>query len=133
MSKVNCFIKDAEIKLLRKSKLAYTSPMLATLHKNPFSNKNWIYECKFDGIRALIYCESGRCQIMSRNQIDITQNYPELLKAFENLNIKTYILDGEIVAFKGNASSFSTLQQRMHINTAKLRNKKFPYFFMRLM
>lgn len=103
--------------------------MLATLHRKPFSNKDWIYECKFDGIRALIYCDNGQCRIMSRNKIDITKNYPEISKACHKLNIKNFILDGEIVAFKGDVSSFTTLQQRMHIRTAKLRKQKIPVFF----
>src|SRR5215472_11095976 len=88
MKNVSPFIKNTELKLLKKVNPTWVSPMLATLHKKPFSAKNWIYECKFDGIRALIYCDNKHCKIMSRNEIDLTKNYPELLIAFQKLNIK---------------------------------------------
>jgi DNA ligase D-like protein (predicted ligase) len=46
-------------------------------------------------------------------------SYPEIQKACEFLNPNQLILDGEIVAFENNLTSFSKLQKRMHVSSAK--------------
>ena len=44
----------------------------------PFNDKDYLYEIKFDGIRALIYVSKNTFKIMSRNGNDLTSKYPEL-------------------------------------------------------
>jgi len=51
--------------------------MLATLADRPFSDPNWVFEIKWDGVRALARIENGALALRSRNSIDITR-YPEL-------------------------------------------------------
>lgn len=63
---------------------------------------------------------------MSRNKIDIGHNYPELLKAFSEHPMPNFIVDGEIIALEKGISSFKSLQQRMHIRTAK---QNIPVYF----
>ena len=48
------------------------TPMLATLAEEPFSNPDWIYEEKHDGVRILAYKEGDRVSLISRNAIDRT-------------------------------------------------------------
>lgn len=55
MNPLNKVLTSAERKLLVKKPFPeWINPMLATLTQSRFSHPNWLYECKFDGIRALI-------------------------------------------------------------------------------
>jgi bifunctional non-homologous end joining protein LigD len=86
--------------------------MLATLVDEPFQKANWIFEEKYDGVRMLAYKEGAKVTLISRNAIDRTARYPEIVAAIEKLKMKTLLLDGEIVIFtKKNVSSFQALQQ----------------------
>ena len=74
------------------------------------------FEIKWDGIRALAYYEPGRFRIESRNLNDITAQYPELRRMGRQLGSRDAILDGEIVAFdEQGRPSFELLQHRMHL------------------
>lgn len=81
-------------------------------------SKNYIFEPKVDGYRALCIKEKNKIQFVSRNGLDITKGFPafEFLK---NIKAKKCKLDGEIVIFdeKGNPS-FQLMQTRSHNNTA---------------
>ena len=37
----------------------------------------WLYEVKFDGYRALAYVRGGECTLVSRNDNDLTERFPE--------------------------------------------------------
>src|SRR6266852_542050 len=73
-------------------------PMLATLVDKPFSNSEWIFETKWDGFRAVCFVENGRARFVSRNQLEMTHQYPELVDVGRHVDAKEAILDGEIVA-----------------------------------
>ncbi len=90
-------------------------PMLLKEIDKPFLDKNYFYELKFDGIRAIIYAGKNSFKIKSRNGKDITYLFPEL-KEIQNLVFNNKVIfDGEIVAFKEGRPSFSLLQKRMHL------------------
>ena len=38
----------------------------------------WAFEVKWDGVRAIAFCEPGRLRLQSRNLKDITAQYPEV-------------------------------------------------------
>jgi bifunctional non-homologous end joining protein LigD len=91
-------------------------PMLATLADHPFSDPNWLFEIKWDGVRALARIENGVLALRSRNSIDITKRYPELASLPDALAARQAILDGEIVALNAQGhSDFELLQERMHV------------------
>ena len=98
-------------------------PMLATAAPLPASDAGWSYECKWDGVRALVAVDGGRIRITSRNDLDVTVSYPELRALGLALGSRQVLLDGEIVAFDdAGRASFSLLQQRMHVaDAAKAR------------
>src|SRR5438477_5219125 len=73
-------------------------PMLATLVDDPFSHPEWIFETKWDGFRAVCFIENGGARFVSRNQLDMTHQYPELVDLARQVDAKEAILDGEIVA-----------------------------------
>ena len=90
----------------------HVKPMLATLVREPFDRKGWVYEEKYDGDRILAYKEGDRVSLLSRNSKDRTGNFPKLATAVLNLEPMTLLLDGEIVVFdKKNVSRFQLLQQ----------------------
>jgi bifunctional non-homologous end joining protein LigD len=98
-------------------------PMLCGTGTLPSDDTGWSYECKWDGVRALVAVESGRVRITSRNDLDVTVSYPELRALGLALGTTQVLLDGEIVAFDdAGRASFSLLQQRMHVaDAAKAR------------
>lgn len=87
--------------------------MLATLTREVFSDKNWIFETKLDGIRCLAFRKGEKVELFSRNQLRLNAAYPEIVDALLKQGAREFIVDGEIVAMKGRASSFSALQKRM--------------------
>lgn len=95
----------------RKRQLEPIPPMLASMAEEPFSKEGWVFEPKFDGIRAIAYVSGGDVKILSRRGLDLTSRYPELVESLEKSK-NDLVLDGEIVAFdeKGR-TSFQLLQQ----------------------
>jgi bifunctional non-homologous end joining protein LigD len=87
------------------------APMLATLTDGPFERPGWFFEPKLDGIRAVAYLRRGNCQLLSRNQNDLTGKYPSIVEGLERYD-SDLIFDGEIVALDENGRpSFQHLQQ----------------------
>lgn len=88
-------------------------PMLATLVDEPFDDDDWLFEVKWDGYRAVAFLDGGEVRLVSRNQNDMTRQYPELAELPLYVRARTAILDGEIVALdEEGRSSFSLMQQR---------------------
>jgi bifunctional non-homologous end joining protein LigD len=89
------------------------SPMLATLVPEPFQRPGWVFEEKYDGIRAVAYRHGNEITLISRNMLDLTEGFPELISALANLPGTDFIFDGEIVALdREGVSRFQLLQQR---------------------
>src|SRR5262245_12251127 len=97
-------------------------PMLATLVDKPFSDPEWLFETKWDGIRAICFLSDGRARFVSRNQNDLSGQYPELANIGDSVACKHAIIDGEIVALDEHGiSRFQLLQPRMgRKNTAEI-------------
>src|SRR5579859_2714548 len=110
-------IQPAELSGARKAAMpSRLEPMLATLAEKPFSDANWIFEIKWDGVRALAWIDDGTVTLRSRAAVDITKRYPELASLPEFLSARQAILDGEIVALdSAGHSDFHLLQERMHV------------------
>jgi len=99
----------------RRTAMPHTiTPMLATLVDQPFSQVEWLYETKWDGVRALCFLNEQGMRLVSRNDKDITARYPELVALPNVVAAATAILDGEIVAFDDRErSNFQLLQGRV--------------------
>jgi bifunctional non-homologous end joining protein LigD len=90
---------------------AFIPPMQAKLVDQLPSGKDWLYELKLDGNRALAIKVEGRVQLISRNQKDLTRAYPEIVNAIAALDLSSGVLDGEIVALDASGKpSFQALQ-----------------------
>lgn len=55
-------------------------PMLATLVSEPVNERNWVYEMKWDGYRAVAYIKNGEVDICSRNNKSFNQNFIRCMK-----------------------------------------------------
>ena len=110
-------IRAAELQGARKCSMpSRVEPMLATLTDRPFSDPNWLFEIKWDGVRALARIENGALTLRSRTGVDMDKRYPELASLPDALAGRQAILDGEIVALDTRGhSDFELLQERMHV------------------
>lgn len=64
----------------------------------PTGDDRW-FELKWDGIRAMISIDDGEIRIRSRNQHDISAQFPELLIPNEAFRVTNALFDAEIVCF----------------------------------
>ncbi len=95
------------------------SPMLASLASRPPTGASWLYEVKWDGVRALCFIENNELKIFSRSGKRCDQQYPELSVLPRQVKASQAILDGEIAVLddKGR-SSFSLIQPRISVTDA---------------
>ena len=77
--------------------------MAATLTQERFSDPQWIFERKFDGIRLLAFKKGDEVRLLSRNRLP--QNLPRVVAAIARLPVKNAILDGEIT-WRGGTTSY---------------------------
>ena len=92
-------------------------PMMGTLIERPFSDPDWLFELKWDGVRAVAFVDQGQCRLQSRLGRNIADRYPELAVLPELLGAKQAVVDGEIVVLdKQGRGDFERLQSRMHVS-----------------
>jgi len=73
------------------------TPIRLSRRTRPFDSRDYIYEIKFDGFRALAFVENGACQMVSRRN-HVFRNFQELSRSIaEALKTESAVLDGEIV------------------------------------
>ena len=86
------------------------SPMLATLVDKPFDSKEWLFEIKWDGYRAVSFINNGEVQIASRNNKPFNEKFYPIYDEMRKWDLKA-VIDGEvIVANKKGMADFSALQ-----------------------
>src|SRR5712675_1336925 len=91
----------------------FVAPMQAQSVKEPFDSPDWIFETKLDGYRAIAVIDAtGKARIWSRNRLPLEPKFPTVGDVVEQLNLRSTILDGEIVALdKDGIPRFQLLQQ----------------------
>ena len=93
-------------------------PMLSQSRDKPFDSPDYLYEVKWDGIRAMISLDEGRLTIRSRNQRDITNQYPELLIPDQAFRATCGLFDAEIVCLDPSGRPvFEDVVLRLHHRT----------------
>jgi len=93
----------------------WLEPELATLTADRFSDPAWIFERKFDGERCLAFRDGEQLRLVTRNRQQVTGTYPEIAEALRAQDAADFIVDGEVVAFDGDQTSFSRLQRRLGV------------------
>ena len=97
-------------------------PMLLKEIKEPFDSNDYLFELKFDGIRAIIYKNNNNIKIITRNGKDITDKFPEL-ESIKNISKTKCIFDGEIIVEKDDRPSFDAVKERINIKDEIRINK----------
>jgi bifunctional non-homologous end joining protein LigD len=79
----------------------FIEPMLSENKSKPPAGDDYIYEVKWDGIRALISYEEGKVTIRTRNRNDVTSKFPELMDGEKAFRATNAVFDAEIVSLDG--------------------------------
>jgi bifunctional non-homologous end joining protein LigD len=94
-------------------------PMLATLTDQPFDDRDWVFETKWDGFRAIAVVEPGHARLYSRRGHNISEKYPTICRALAAIKHEA-VLDGELVALDAHGRSRFQLLQNAGRNSARL-------------
>jgi bifunctional non-homologous end joining protein LigD len=110
-------------------------PLPLTRRPEPFSHPDWLYEVKYDGFRALCYCDPSGVRLVSRNGNRFA-SFTELCGGIEfSLKARHAVLDGEVAVLdKDGCSQFNQLLFRrgtarycafdlLHLNGEDLQNQ----------
>jgi bifunctional non-homologous end joining protein LigD len=91
----------------------FREPELATLVDDIPTGDGWLFEMKYDGYRALAALAADQVRIYTRNANDWTTQFHSLVEPLSSVTEGSALIDGEIVAFKGGRTDFSTLKQAL--------------------
>ena len=97
-------------------------PMLAYPVDEAFDSDEWVFEVKWDGVRAISYIRDRLIRIESRRGNNITEKYPEIYGKLINMQAAnhTAVLDGEIVVLdKDGIPDFQGHQHRMNVSNKR--------------
>ena len=109
---------------LPSAKARFVEPMKAKLVAKPPATGDWIYELKFDGIRLIGIKRDEKVSLLSRNQNELTERFPEIVEAIRILPVRECVIDGEVVALdEEGRSSFQLLQAR------EMEGRRSPVYF----
>jgi DNA ligase D-like protein (predicted ligase) len=116
---------------LRKENVpAWRSPTLATLTDKRFSDPDWIFERKLDGVRCLAFRDGADVRLLSRKRQSLDGTYPEIAEALAAQGASRFVVDGEVVAFEGRRTSFARLQGRLGITDPEMaRASEIPVYY----
>jgi len=97
---------------LPKAKPRFIEPMKPKLVEHAPTTDDWVYELKFDGIRALAIKNGRTVQLISRNEKKLNDRFPEIARAVAGFDADECVVDGEVVAMdEDGRSSFQLLQR----------------------
>lgn len=89
-------------------------PMLATLVDEPFDDKKWVFETKWDSFRLVTEKRGDAVTLRSRNGIDVTTKYVVLPTALQKIQ-DSCVIDGELCALDAHGRSrFQLLQNALN-------------------
>ena len=104
--------QDDVLAKLPKAKPRFIEPMKPKLVEHAPTTGDWVYELKFDGIRALAIKDGRTIQLISRNEKKLNDRFPEIVQAAADFDADECVVDGEVVAMdEEGRSSFQLLQR----------------------
>lgn len=96
--------------------------MLATLIDEPFDSKDWIFEIKWDGYRA-IASKDKEIHLVSRNDLSFNSRFLSIVEELKKIP-GNFVLDGEIVIFDEKGRSDFQLMQNYY-----KKKEGTPYYY----
>jgi bifunctional non-homologous end joining protein LigD len=106
-------VPSASVSGPRRRQPLWVEPMLATLTREYFSDPEWIFEPKLDGIRCLAFKRGADVRLLTRNRLSLNERFPQIAQAVAAQPVSNVIVDGEIAVSTGGRTSFGALQQRL--------------------
>ncbi|HEV7275688.1 MAG TPA: DNA ligase D [Devosiaceae bacterium] len=91
----------------------FRPPQLATLVDEIPQGRDWLFEMKYDGYRALAAVAGPEVRLYTRNANDWTRQFGRLVEPLSKLTKGSALLDGEICSFKEGRTDFSTLKDAL--------------------
>jgi ATP-dependent DNA ligase len=90
-------------------------PMLAAPADTLPTGPGWVYEPKWDGWRALAFCEPGRVYLQSRTGKALLAYFPDVARVIADTVPVGAVLDGELLVWDPDRerTSFALLQRRI--------------------
>lgn len=85
------------------------------------TGKEWLYEPKWDGFRALAFRDGDEVQLQSKNGLPLARYFPEVIDHLRAMKAQRFVLDGELVIRVGSQLSFEELQMRIHPAESRVR------------
>ena len=102
--------------------VAPIAPMAAETVRALPVGPGWVFEPKFDGFRALAFCDPGDVVLQSRQQRPLTGAFPDVAAALAPFGDDGAVLDGEIVVWRAGRLDFAALQDRLRSGPARVRD-----------
>lgn len=104
-------------------------PMLASMVEKPFDRKDWIFEIKWDGYRAIAEIYDHCSRLYSRNGKRLNENYPQVIKDLSTLSFNA-VLDGELVVVNNlGKADFEALQNFSRTQKGAIRYYVFDLLY----
>ena len=88
--------------------------MKAVLTPERFSDPEWIFERKLDGIRCVAIRDGGAVKLLSRNDLSMNGRYPEIAEALDGQERTRFVVDGEVVAADGTFAGLAEGRPRLY-------------------
>ena len=93
---------------------AAIEPMKAVSADRPPRGGDWLFEVKWDGVRAIAFIEDEEVRLQSRSGIRCERQYPELAVIPHQMAAQRVVLDGEIAVLdEKGISQFHLIQPRI--------------------
>ncbi|TGQ66048.1 ATP-dependent DNA ligase [Mesorhizobium sp. M00.F.Ca.ET.186.01.1.1] len=93
-------------------RLKFVAPLMPTLVDQPPEGENWLHEVKFDGYRSQLIIDEDGTRIYTRNGLDWTSKYRDLVAEAAHLGADSAIVDGEIIVLNdAGLSDFGALRK----------------------
>jgi bifunctional non-homologous end joining protein LigD len=89
-------------------------PMKASIIDRPPHGDDWLFEIKWDGVRAIAFVENEEVRLQGRSGLRSERQYPELAVLPHHLAARQAVLDGEIAVLDAKGvSRFHLIQPRI--------------------
>jgi bifunctional non-homologous end joining protein LigD len=93
---------------------AAIEPMTSMLVDQPPRGEDWLFEVKWDGVRAIAFIDNEEVRLQARSGIRCEKQYPELAVIPHQIAARQAILDGEIAVLNDKGvSQFHLIQPRI--------------------
>lgn len=104
-------VRGAAVPTWTAERATWVPPMLAHLAKAPPGDPaEWVCERKLDGLRAIAVRNGDQVELWSRGHLSFRERFAVIVESLGELPVDNFTLDGEIVAYEGDRTSFGLLQ-----------------------